>query len=236
MSGDDLIRGMNRYYADRAAWHDRYMSYEGREAMVVLLRPIVDDVSRLLSGRCVLEVAAGTGNWTAVLAEVAESVLATDVSTDALAIARGKLGDFPSVVLMEADAYSLGGVGAGFTGAFASDWLSHVPKSHLAGFLGALHAKLEPGARVVFVDMLPSPRLSAEFSHADAEGNLIHRRSLPNGREYAVVKNYPAQAELSAAVAGSATDCEYIAYPSLARWLFTYVLAGSREGGKGHAE
>ena len=68
---------MRGYYGPRAPWHDCYMGYTGNSALEELLAPIVAVVEELLSGRDVLEVACGTGNWTAVLAKRAAGVLET---------------------------------------------------------------------------------------------------------------------------------------------------------------
>ncbi len=182
---------MKRYYAARAPWHDEHMGYGGNAAMEELLGPIIERVDGLLADLEVLELACGTGNWTQVLAQRARRILATDVSEATLSLAREKELAPGVVAFREADAYTLDGIPSGFTGAFAADWWSHVPRSMLAPFLEVLHGRLQPGARVVFVDMLPRDHPDLTPYRHDDEGNAICRRTLPDGSTFDVVKNFP---------------------------------------------
>jgi SAM-dependent methyltransferase len=223
----DPIEEMNRYYQARAPWHDEYMGYTSNAETEALLAPIVRDVEGHVEGRDLLEVACGTGNWTQVLARRANSVLATDASEAMLEIARGKWHPAGRIRFLIADAYALDGVAEGrFSAAFAADWWSHVPNHRLGAFLGALHGKLREGSRVVFVDMLE--RHDPGFGHyrIDGEGNRVYRRRLPDGRKFEVIKNFPTERQLRAAVAGVATDVEVREYPELSRWMLSYRMIG----------
>ena len=93
-----------------------------------------------------------TGWWTLHGARDAEAWLATDLNPETLAVARSK--PMPaSVQFAEVDAYSFEQIlGQTFNGAFAGCWWSHVPLAQLPGWLESLHARLEPGARVVMLD------------------------------------------------------------------------------------
>ena len=222
-----LVEGMREYYAARAPWHDCYMGYTGNTAMEELLAPIVAVVEELLSGHDVLEVACGTGNWTGVLARRAASVLATDVNESTLRRAEAK--DRPAGVasFQVSDAYTLEGVRGGFTGAFASDWWSHVPRSLLPAFLDNVHGRLEKGARVVFLDMLPSDHPDLTPYRQDDEGNAICRRTLPDGRVFDVVKNFPSRSDVLESVTGRGGGAEYHEWRELRRWLVTYTVSNT---------
>jgi cyclopropane fatty-acyl-phospholipid synthase-like methyltransferase len=198
------------------------MAYSGNAAMEETLGPIVQRVASLLAGLDVLELACGTGNWTQVLARQARRVLATDMSEECLSLARTK--EFPAgvVTFRAVDAYALGGAGRGFTGAFAADWWSHVPRSLCGAFLDGLHRCLAAGARVVFLDMLPSDHVDLRPYRHDSEGNAICRRTLPDGRAFDVVKNFPGREEVLASLAGRSGEAEHEAWPELGRWLVTY--------------
>ena len=222
---DKLVEEMREYYGARAPWHDCYMGYTGNAATEELLAPIVAVVEKLLSGRDVLEVACGTGNWTEVLARRVASVLATDVNEVTLRRAEGKFSAAGVASFQVADAYTLEGVPGGFTGAFASDWWSHVPKSLLPAFLDSLHGRLEGGARVVFLDMLPSDHPDLTPYRHDGDGNAICRRMLPDGRTFDVVKNFPSRGDMLESVAGRGRGAEYQAWRELGRWLVTYTVS-----------
>jgi protein-L-isoaspartate O-methyltransferase len=69
--------GTETYYRRRAAEYDRVYDKLERQEDLESLRT---QVASLLAGRRVLEVAAGTGWWTAVYADGAARVVATDVN------------------------------------------------------------------------------------------------------------------------------------------------------------
>jgi demethylmenaquinone methyltransferase/2-methoxy-6-polyprenyl-1,4-benzoquinol methylase len=220
---DELVRRMNEYYAGRAPLHDAYMGYKDNTSMEELLGPIIRWFEAHVEGADVLEVACGTGNWTQVLARRARSVTATDVNRSVLDLAEGKSYASDRVSFKVADAYALEGLDRSFTAAFAADWWSHIPKSRIPVFLGAVCGKLLPGSRVIIVDMLPTRNLTYLGTHRDEEGNLIHPRKLSSGETYEVVKNFPTEQELAACVKGFGRDMVYLNHDGLRRWglIFT---------------
>jgi len=215
---------MREYYQARASWHDEYMGYTGNAAMEKLLEPIVLWLEGLIADLTVLEVACGTGNWTQVLAKRARRVLATDVCLTALDIAKTKDYPLEVVAFQAADAYNLDGLPRGFEASFAADWWSHVPRSLLPRFLNGLHRHLKPGARVVFVDMLSCNHPDLKSYRLDDEGNAICRRTLPDGRVFDVVKNYPSRAEALELLIGISDAPEYREWLELGRWALTYQV------------
>jgi SAM-dependent methyltransferase len=233
--GHELAEGMREYYRARAPWHDDYMAYRGNAALEALLRPMVRRVEDLLAGLDVIEIACGTGNWTQILAKRVRSLLATDVSGETIRLARAK-EYAPGVVSFRVqDAYALRNLGGHFGGAFAADWWSHVPLSLLGGFLDGLHGCLVDGARVVFVDMLPREHPDLTPYRYDGEGNAICRRTLPDGRVFDVVKNFPDRDDVLLLLSGRAEDAEYQEWDDLGRWLVSYTPGASSCRGTGGA-
>ena len=88
------------------------------------LADIASAMRMLLSGCRVLEVACGTGYWTEVAAEVAQHVVAVDISADMLAVARSKGLSAEKVEFCQADSYMLGRVPGGFDAGLANFWFS----------------------------------------------------------------------------------------------------------------
>ena len=224
MQNRSIIEQMNAYYEKQAPRHDKLMGYTDNARMEQLLAPLIKRFEDCIAGQEVLEIACGTGNWTQVLAKRTRSVLATDISPAALDIARSKSYGNTEVTFRIADAYTLENVPGTFTAAFAADWWSHIPKSNIAQFVEGLHRRLCPGAKVVFIDMMPSESLDRMFSHYDNEGNLIHKRTLPDGQQFYVVKNFPTEEELRDVLDGLADDIEYYEHWSLRRWMLIYSL------------
>ncbi|MGD9400634.1 MAG: class I SAM-dependent methyltransferase [bacterium] len=221
MRGRRRIEEMNAYYDKVAPLHDKFMGYTTNEAMEELLAPIIEWVEPFVSDRDVLEIACGTGNWTQVLSRRAKAVVATDRSPAYLRIARSKTYARDNVTFLNEDAYSLEGVKGEFDTAFAADWWSHIPRSHVPVFARSMMEKLRRGSAVVLLDMLPSPGLDAMFSHYDEDGNCIHMRRFDDGTEFEVVKNFPAESELREALGEYADEMEYREHDGLRRWVLT---------------
>jgi len=166
------------YYSQRASEYERIYHKPERQADLVRLK---DHLRQELSGRRILELACGTGYWTAAIAEVAESIYAIDASDEVLDIARAKRLDPNTVSFARGDAFSPPHDGGEFTAGFAGFWWSHIPLSQLASFLDTFHAALLPGARVVFTDNRYVPGSSTPISRTDDSGNTYQQRPLDNG-------------------------------------------------------
>src|SRR5919202_5925225 len=131
---------LRRYYDQRAPEYEQIYVPRDRQhgfELGELARHLRD----ALRGRTVLEVACGTGYWTACAAGVAKAVTATDASLAMLTHAREKT--LPrNVTLLVGDAYDLRRVPGEFDAALAMFWLSHVPRARLRAFLDGLNARL----------------------------------------------------------------------------------------------
>jgi SAM-dependent methyltransferase len=207
------------YYARRVEEYERIYQKPERQADLGRLKAYLAD---LLAGREVLEIACGTGYWTAHLAPVARSILATDAVADVLDAARSKPYPKGRVRFARADAYALDEITGVFSAGFAGFWWSHVPKMRLVPFLQTFHQRLQPGAVVVFVDNRYVAGSSTPLSATDADGNTYQERRLADGSRHRVLKNFPTDADLRAAVADAAVDVvvENFTY----YWCLSYTL------------
>lgn len=205
---------VTRYYAARADVYDEAAGYFDREAEA-LREPIKARYRELFKGRDVIEVACGSGYWTRVLGEVAASVVAFDINAEILQKAVERCRDLPNVRFRLADACTFLGVPTGFDAAVAIWWYSHVPRANIRQFLNALCGVLAPGALVMFMDQLPYENV---VRTTDAGGNLLEERSLPGGRKFSVIKNFPSEAELRDAITPFAADFSYNARPAEGSW------------------
>ena len=195
------------YYAARAAEYERIYDKPERQADLAKLRGMIP---RYLADRDVIEIACGTGYWTQYIAPAARSVAAIDINEETLQIARTKRYPTGRVTFDVADVYALSSRYANFTGAFAGFWWSHVPAAERRRFVTSLNRALAPGAVVVLLDNRYVEGSSTAISHVDADGNSYQRRSLDDGSEHVVLKNFPTEGELRADVADVATGLEYV--------------------------
>jgi SAM-dependent methyltransferase len=208
---------LETYYAKRAREYEQVYEKPERQHELAWLR---ERVPRLFKGRNVLEVACGTGYWTQHLAAAAHRVYACDINEPVLEIAREKR--IPNATFFKADAIALDGVPAGCNAAFAGFWWSHVKKSGLRQFVSNLAAKVEPGALVAILDNAWAPGSSTPISRTDAEGNSYQVRTLANGEQMEVLKNFPTPQELTEAVRPVAREAhlESLTY----YWLLVFRL------------
>ena len=215
-----VVEGMRDYYARRAAYYERVYSKPERQAD---LRAMEAALPGMFAGRHVLEVACGTGWWTPHGARDAASWLATDLNPETLAVARAKA--LPACVrLVIADAYTLAELGdARFDAAFAGCWWSHVPRQRLGAWLDTVHARLQPGARVVMLDNSYVQTSSTPISRRDEAGNTYQNRSLDDGSVHEVLKNFPGRDEAFAALGPRAREPRWIDHTHY--WVLSYELA-----------
>lgn len=227
-TAEQSIEAMRAYYVQRAAYYERVYHKPERQADLRAMEAWVAEVFR---GRRVLEIATGTGWWTPHAARHAADWLATDINPETLAVARSKA--MPTCVrYAQLDAYTLSSpAGAAaqlhdderFDAAFAGCWWSHVPLSRLRPWLQRLHARLAPGARVVFLDNSFVQTSSTPLTRRDDEGNTYQMRSLDDCSQHEVLKNFPTRDEALAWIGPEARDAEWLAFTHY--WVLSYRLA-----------
>ncbi len=205
------------YYARRAPEFEAVYARPERQPD---LRQVTGWLEGLVRGQDVLEVACGTGYWTQVMARSARSLVAADINAEVLALARAKAYGQCPVTFLQADAWSVGDVQGSFTAGVALFWWSHMARSRTRRFLAELHRALLPGALVILADNLPLAGAATPISRTDAEGNTYQERRLRTGERFEVMKNYPSEADLRAAVPGAATALSYT--PLSYYWLLSY--------------
>jgi demethylmenaquinone methyltransferase/2-methoxy-6-polyprenyl-1,4-benzoquinol methylase len=207
------------YYRRRAGEYEAIYAKPERQADLALLR---QQIPARMAGRRVLEVACGTGYWTVLVAHTAAALVATDAVDEPMQIARAKDYGRHAVRFELADAYALDPALGRFNAALAIFWWSHVPRSRIDEFLASLHARLEPGARVLLMDNSYVEGSSTPIAERDAEGNTYQLRRLADGSENRVLKNFPTEAQLRADFAPHARSLSYRALEYY--WLVEYEL------------
>jgi demethylmenaquinone methyltransferase/2-methoxy-6-polyprenyl-1,4-benzoquinol methylase len=144
----------------------------------------------------IVELAAGTGWWSPLLASKGELSL-YDGAAAPLERARERLVAHrlrAHLHVRDAWADPDRQVDAVFTGF----WLSHVPRARLAEFLAIVGRWLTPGGTFAFIDSLADTQSSAADHPAPADDLSLRR--LDDGREFTIVKVYYEPGELEAAL------------------------------------
>ncbi|GAA3210292.1 class I SAM-dependent methyltransferase [Dactylosporangium siamense] len=210
---------MADYYERRAPHYDAVYARPERQADIRTLQRLIPAA---LTGRDVLEVAAGTGYWTQFVSATANTVVATDYNPAPLAIAAAREYPRANVRFGRADAFALDQVAGDFTAAFAGFWWSHLRRSDTDRFLRGVCARMRPGSAVVIVDNRYVDGSSQPVTRTDQAGNTFQRRELPDGTTTEILKNFPTATELRTAVDGhgSAPDIVELEY----YWLLTFTV------------
>jgi ubiquinone/menaquinone biosynthesis C-methylase UbiE len=212
--------------AEIKAYYERcagdYDAVYDRPARPDELATLTSRLQELLAGRKVLEVAAGTGYWTQQIAPVTKSVCATDVNEKPLGIARQRDYGGSQIEFCLADAFALETVKGDFDALLAAFWWSHLPVADTQRFLTGVSRRLGGGALVIAIDHRHVESSSHPITHIDADGNTYQHRSLHDGSDWKVLKNFPDPADLQQAVLSHAKKVEIDLLPS--HWLLQLTL------------
>lgn len=195
------------YYAKSAANHDRVYDKAERQADLAAMRGHVAAAAR---GHVVLELACGTGYWTRTLAETAESVMATDINPEMIALARLRGMPADKVSLRVADAWSLPADIGSYTAVFIGFWWSHVKREQQEAFLAQLRSRLGGDIVIILLDDVYVEGSSETVARTDAEGNTYQIRTAPDGMRYEIPKTYPSDSALRKKLASSVREIKII--------------------------
>jgi ubiquinone/menaquinone biosynthesis C-methylase UbiE len=210
---------MEKYYAQRATEYEAIYHKPERQADLARMRV---DIPRLFIKKRVLEIACGTGYWTPLIAEQAESVVALDYNEETLAIARTKKYGKDNVRFLQGDAYTLPAAPRRYSGCYAGFWWSHIPLGRVDEFLAGLARTLENGATVAFMDNRYVEGSSTKISRTDPDGNTYQARKLADGSSHEVLKNFPTAAELRQCLGRFGGDFGFTEYEYY--WIATYRI------------
>ncbi|MGH2384007.1 MAG: class I SAM-dependent methyltransferase [Candidatus Limnocylindria bacterium] len=178
----DLLDDQVRYYRARAFEYDATTTPtadpfaphgDATRAALRAFEPMGD----------VLELAAGTGQWTRILTEYAATLTALDASQEMLEVNRAKVAD-PAVRYLVADLFAweppqtYDAVVFGF-------FLSHVPVAIFDRFWDLVARCLRPHGRVFFVDEADHGIWNERW--IDRQGGVV-QRTLSDGSQHRAVK------------------------------------------------
>jgi SAM-dependent methyltransferase len=201
----DRSADMVAYYQARAGEYDDWYLRRGRYARGAIhdaaWNAELDAAGRWLDGLPIagriVELAAGTGWWSPLLADKGELSM-FDAAPAPLQRARERLvAHRLRAHLHVRDAWAdpePPSADAVFTGF----WLSHVERERLVPFLELVRRWLRPGGRFAAIDSLPDPA-SGAADHPAPGADLAVRR-LEDGREFTIVKVFHSPEELTAAL------------------------------------
>jgi demethylmenaquinone methyltransferase/2-methoxy-6-polyprenyl-1,4-benzoquinol methylase len=173
---------------------------------------ITSQMTALTRDAMVLEVAAGSGTWTAHLAREAAQLIAFDTSPSALDLNRANLSPElrRKVLVLRADALRMPFRAQSFDVAVINLWLTHVPLQLATDFMDASFHLVRPNGVVGIVDSHLSAS-GGQLTLVDAERGakeFVQARRLPDGETHEVVEVHYSQEALALLLAGCGFELE----------------------------
>ena len=202
-ASDPLLRQQVTYYRARASEYDEWFLRQGRydrgpevnRRWFAEAEQVFGALEAFRPEGRVLELACGTGLWTARLLRHAGSLTAVDASPEMLALCRARVGD-DTVRFVQADVFSWQ-PDTVYDVVFFSFWLSHVPWERFESFWKTVRSCLAPRGHVFFVDSLYDASSTAVDHHLDGPETTTALRCLNDGREFSIVKVFHRPAHLA---------------------------------------
>lgn len=190
----NLNTDMAAYFTQRAARNEEGYAKPERQHDLPILR---DWMRTTLAGHRVLELACGTGFWTAEIAPVAESIHATDLHPVMIDIAQAKALPSDKVTFAMADAFHLDidPAAIAFSAVFAGFFWSHILREEQDRFVEGLRAQVGKDALLVLIDNVYVEGSSTAIARTDLQGNTFQIRLL-DGERFEVLKNFPTDSAL----------------------------------------
>lgn len=183
-----ITNQLAQFYAVNA---DNYDQVYAQEERFDDLDDLQEMVAELFQGHKVLELACGTAYWTDLIAEVAESVHATDLLPEMIELAETRGLDEDVVTFGVMDAFNLpDGLEGQYTAVFAAGLWAHVKREDQEKYLKTLRAKLGKDVLLVLLDESYVDGNSMVFARTDVEGNTFQILTADDGQRYEIMKNY----------------------------------------------
>jgi len=215
MSKEQLVG----YYAKSAAHVERVYDKPERQDDLAELR---DEVAQVLRGHVVLELACGSGYWTSVIAETADSVVATDIDPGMIELAQRRAVAGGKVRFRVADALALPDDIGDFTAVFVGFYWSHLERDEQEHLLAQLRKRLGKDVLLVLADDTYVEGSSETVARTDSQGTTWQIVVAPDGARCEIPKSYPSDSALRKRLASSVREIKIVRLEYY--WLLTCRL------------
>jgi SAM-dependent methyltransferase len=215
MSKEQLVG----FYAKSAANVERVYDKPERQHDLADLR---DGVAQVLRGHVVLELACGSGYWTSVIAQVADSVVAIDINPGMIELAQQRPLAGGKARFRVADALALPDDIGDFTAVFVGFFWSHLERDEQEHLLAQLRKRLGKDVLLVLADDTYVEGSSETVARTDAQGTTWQIVVAPDGERCELPKSYPSDSALRKRLASSVREIKIVRLEYY--WLLTCRL------------
>ncbi len=193
---EKTLEEMKAYYCARAKEYDQWFYRQGRydqgaELNTLWFRElqtVQEDLRTFQITGDVLELAPGTGIWTEQMLPLATSITAIDASAEMIAINRARIAD-ERVTYVQADLFTWQPT-CTYDAVCFCFWISHVPVERLSAFIQTVARALRPGGKLFFIDSRREPTGTAINQELPAEREQVMVRTLNDGQQFHIIKNF----------------------------------------------
>ncbi len=210
---------MQAYYEQRQPEYEAIYAKPERQEDLGWLG---DLLAQYVANKCVLELACGTGYWTRRMLQHASSIYATDVSAQLAEATVSSCAD-AKVTGGTLDAFNLPPM-PGYDCVVAGFLYSHILIEQCASFLSGLAAALPHSTALVLFDNKYVAGSSTLISHTSPVGDTYQNRTLKDGSQHEVLKNFPTKKGLQTTLQPFCTDV--VVLESTYFWFATGNLRG----------
>lgn len=199
-----MNQNLTSYYNERAKEYDKVYQIPEEQEDLSKASAIFQQIFK---NKTVLEIACGTGYWTAEISKTATSVFASDINEAVIDIAKTR--NFQKNITFEVVDMNELITDVKFDGLFGGFIWSHILLQDLDGFLLKIKDLIVDKGDIVFIDSKPINGTSHDkrrITSIDSFGNTFQTRQLENGNTYEVLKNFPSNDFLIDKLALIATD------------------------------
>lgn len=209
------------YYAERAREYEKIYMRPERQDEIVQIKELL---KKEFNGLNVFEVACGTGFWTQAISESANSILATDINQSVIDVAREKEFGSANVEFQIMNMFEIEPNQLKFNGGFGGTIWSHIPKQDFNFFLEHFLSKIEAGGKVIFLDNIYVEGHSTPIATEDKEENTYQVRTLNDGSQYVVMKNFPSDLEIRSMLSDVAENLKITRFTDF--WVASFNKKG----------
>jgi ubiquinone/menaquinone biosynthesis C-methylase UbiE len=178
------------YYAKTAASAGQDYEAAGLQDELAQLR---GRVQQLMRGHVVLELACGGGYWTGAIAQVCDTLLATDVNPALIELARERLAH-DAVRWSVVDALDIPAELGEFSAVFIGFLWSNLVRDEQERLLAQLRKRVGKDVLLVMLDDVQAEEESV--ARTDMQGNTFQIFVSPDGERYELPKNFPSDSAL----------------------------------------
>jgi len=214
-----MNNNLRNYYKNRASEYERIYEKPERQHDLSLAAKTLKEKFK---DKEVLEIACGTGYWTKIISETAKQILATDVNESVIQIAKSKDYSTTKVDFQTVDLYEIDD-NLKHESLFGGSILSHIDLRDLHDFINKLIRLVIKGGLIMLMDNNYVDGSSTPISEKDAFGNTYQIRTLNDGNEYKILKNFPGENFIRQQLSGKVADIKYIDLEYY--WIFMFEIS-----------